>query len=111
MPPRKGTYLINKPHHSQQRLSTTRTRNSAEHAQPTATTPDIDATDPPRSLPPPSRRQPARTAQELPPSNTDPATPERAAAALAEHVRAVVDSFPPLTPDQRDRIATLLRPQ
>ncbi|MGH3687587.1 MAG: hypothetical protein ACRDQY_13730 [Pseudonocardiaceae bacterium] len=28
---------------------------------------------------------------------------------LAEHVRAVVDSFPPLTPEQRDRIATLLR--
>jgi hypothetical protein len=28
---------------------------------------------------------------------------------LAEHVRALVDSFPPLTPDQRDRIAALLR--
>ncbi|MGH3831207.1 MAG: hypothetical protein ACRDRS_12295 [Pseudonocardiaceae bacterium] len=29
------------------------------------------------------------------------------ATVLAEHVRAVVDSFPPLTPEQRDRIATL----
>ncbi|MGH3751824.1 MAG: hypothetical protein ACRDRP_03850 [Pseudonocardiaceae bacterium] len=28
---------------------------------------------------------------------------------LAEYVRAIVDSFPPLTPEQRDRIATLLR--
>jgi hypothetical protein len=27
---------------------------------------------------------------------------------LAEHVRVIVDSFPPLTPEQRDRIATLL---
>jgi hypothetical protein len=27
---------------------------------------------------------------------------------LAEHVRTVVDSFPPLTPEQRDRIAALL---
>jgi hypothetical protein len=27
---------------------------------------------------------------------------------LAEHVRAIVDSFPPLTPEQQDRIADLL---
>jgi hypothetical protein len=26
----------------------------------------------------------------------------------AEHIRAVVDSFPPLTPEQRNRIAALL---
>ncbi|MGH3898803.1 MAG: hypothetical protein ACRDTA_11240 [Pseudonocardiaceae bacterium] len=32
-----------------------------------------------------------------------------AADALAEHVRAVVDSFPPLTPEQKHRIAALLR--
>jgi len=55
---------------------------------------------------PASRR---RLAQELPPSITDPATLERAAAVLAEYIRAVVDSFPPLTPEQRDRIAALLR--
>jgi hypothetical protein len=69
---------------------------------------DIDATNSPRSLPP-SRKQPVRTAQGLPPTITDSATPERAAAVLAEYVRAVVDSFPPLTPEQRDRIAALLR--
>lgn len=28
---------------------------------------------------------------------------------LAEHVRKVVDTFPPLTAEQRDRIAALLR--
>lgn len=28
---------------------------------------------------------------------------------IAEHVQAIVDSFPPLTPEQRDRIAALLR--
>jgi hypothetical protein len=55
------------------------------------------------------RRQPVRTTQRLPPSNTDPTTREHAAAVLAEYVRAVVDSFPPLTPEQRDRIAALLR--
>ena len=44
-----------------------------------------------------------------PPSTTDPATLERATTVLAEHVRTIVDSFPPLTPEQRDRIATLLR--
>lgn len=33
---------------------------------------------------------------------------ERTAEVFAEHVRTVVDSFPPLTPEQRDRIATLL---
>ncbi len=31
-----------------------------------------------------------------------------AAESLAEHVRRVVDRFPPLTPEQRDRIAALL---
>jgi hypothetical protein len=45
----------------------------------------------------------------VPASITDPAILERAAAVLAEHVRTVVDSFPPLTPEQRDRIAGLLR--
>lgn len=29
---------------------------------------------------------------------------------LHEHVRRIVDSAPPLTAEQRDRIATLLRP-
>lgn len=33
-----------------------------------------------------------------------------AAEKLAEHVRRVVDAAPPLTPEQRDRIAALLRP-
>lgn len=28
---------------------------------------------------------------------------------LAEHVRRLVDTFPPLTADQRDRLAALLR--
>jgi hypothetical protein len=37
------------------------------------------------------------------------ATRDLAAERLAEHVRAVVDTFPPLTPEQRDRIAALLR--
>jgi hypothetical protein len=104
----RKTSLTDKPNPSKQRLSTTKTRRNAEHARPTATAPDIDATDSPRSLPP-SRRQPVRTAQGLPPSITDPATLERAATVPAEHIRAVVDSFPPLTPEQRDRIATLLR--
>lgn len=31
------------------------------------------------------------------------------ASALAEHVRRVVDTFPPLTAEQRERIAALLR--
>ena len=31
------------------------------------------------------------------------------AAALEEHVRAVVDTFPPLTGAQRDKLAALLR--
>jgi len=38
------------------------------------------------------------------------ATRDLAAERLAEHVRAVVDRFPPLSAEQRDRIATLLRP-
>jgi hypothetical protein len=29
---------------------------------------------------------------------------------LAEHIRRVVDAAPPLTPEQRDRLAVLLRP-
>ena len=33
-----------------------------------------------------------------------------AAERLAEHVRAVVDTFPPLSAEQRDRIAALLCP-
>ncbi|TFC20189.1 hypothetical protein E3O51_05595 [Cryobacterium sp. MDB2-10] len=33
-----------------------------------------------------------------------------AAERLAEYVRKVVDAAPPLTPEQRDRIAALLRP-
>jgi len=34
---------------------------------------------------------------------------ERTAEQLAEHVQGVVDRFPALTPEQRDRIAALLR--
>ena len=30
---------------------------------------------------------------------------------LAEHVRKVVDGWPPLTAEQRDKIAALLRPR
>lgn len=33
-----------------------------------------------------------------------------AAERLAEHVRRVVDTFPPLTDEQRNQIAALLRP-
>ena len=109
IPEERKTYLIDKPNHSKQRLSTTKTPRSADHARPTATAPDIDATDTPRSRPP-SPRHPGRTAQG-PPTITDPATPEHATTVLAEYVRAVVDSFPPLTAEQRDRIAALLRPR
>jgi hypothetical protein len=35
---------------------------------------------------------------------------EYRAEGLAEHVRRVVDTFPPLTAEQRDKIAALLRP-
>jgi hypothetical protein len=101
----KGKYLTNKPNHPKQRLSTTKTRRSAEPARLTATAPNIDTTGSPRSLP--HSWKPVRTPQGLSSSITDPATLERAAV-LAEHVRVIVDSFPPLTPEQRDRIATLL---
>lgn len=37
------------------------------------------------------------------------ATRDLAAAKLAAYVRKVVDAAPPLTPEQRDRIAVLLR--
>ena len=30
--------------------------------------------------------------------------------ALAEHIRATVDAWPPLTTEQRDRLAVLLKP-
>jgi len=33
-----------------------------------------------------------------------------AEAGLAEHIRKVVDGFPPLTAEQRDRLAAALRP-
>lgn len=107
VPEERKTYLTDKPNHSKQRLNTAWTPRNAEHARPTATAPDIDATTSPRSLPP-SRKQPVRTAQGPLPSTTDPETQERTATVVAEHVRTVVDSFPPLTPEQRDRIATLL---
>lgn len=108
VPEKRKTNLTENTNYSQKRLSTTRTRGSAKHARPTATPPAIDATNSPESLPPSRRRPAVRTAQVLPPS-TDPATLERAATVRAEHVRAVVDAFPPLTPEQRDRIAALLR--
>lgn len=109
VPEERKIYLTNKPNYSEQRPSTTRTQRRAEHPRPTATAPDVDTTDPHRSLPS-SRRQPVQTAQEPPPCITDPATLERAAAS-AEHVRAIVDLFPPLTPEQQDRIALLLHPR
>ena len=105
MPPRKGTNLTKKPKQSTQRLNSNRTRRNAKNAQPTAA-PDIDPTDPPAPVPP-SRTQSTPTTQ-APPSTTDPATPQRAATVLTEHIRTIVDSFPPLTPEQQDRIATLL---
>jgi len=37
--------------------------------------------------------------------------PQERAAALAKHVRTIVDSFPPLTPEQRDHIGALLHPR
>ncbi|MGH3319486.1 MAG: hypothetical protein ACRDN9_04785 [Streptosporangiaceae bacterium] len=47
-----------------------------------------------------------------PPDDPAIADAERdlAAASLEEHVRKVVDLFPPLTQAQRDRLAVLLRP-
>lgn len=47
------------------------------------------------------------------PDDTDAieaARADLAAAGLADHIQAVVDSAPPLTAEQRDRLATLLRP-
>jgi hypothetical protein len=35
---------------------------------------------------------------------------EREAAKLAEHIKALVDSAPPFGPEQRARLAALLRP-
>lgn len=43
------------------------------------------------------------------PDVTD-AVRDLAAARLEDYVRGVVDTFPPLTDDQRNRIAALLRP-
>ncbi len=40
----------------------------------------------------------------------DAARRDAAVLALADHVREVIDGFPPLTPEQRDRLAALLRP-
>ena len=41
--------------------------------------------------------------------NSDDTARELATARIAEYVSAVVASAPPLTPEQRDRIASLLR--
>ena len=38
------------------------------------------------------------------------ATQDTAALEYAEHLRRLVDTFPPLTEAQRDRLAALLRP-
>jgi hypothetical protein len=35
---------------------------------------------------------------------------EHTAALLEDHIRRLVDTFPPLTTEQRDRLAGLLRP-
>ena len=43
------------------------------------------------------------------PNQTETAR-ELATARIAEYVARVVDAAPPLTPEQRDRIAALLRP-
>ncbi len=107
--PKETAQVSDNSNRSKDRLSTTRTRNGAAHTQPTAAAQDVDATDSRKSLPF-SQRQPTPTAQGLPPpSITDLTTPEHTAAVRAKHIRAIVDSFPPLTSEQRDRIATLLR--
>jgi len=42
--------------------------------------------------------------------DTRAAERDLAAAKLAAHIARVVDAAPPLTPEQRDRLAALLRP-
>lgn len=44
------------------------------------------------------------------PARLEEARVDLAAARLAEHIRRVVDAAPPLTPEQRERLALLLRP-
>lgn len=39
-----------------------------------------------------------------------PELPEAEVTALAEDLRRMAESFPPFTPEQRDRLAILLRP-
>jgi len=106
-PKERKIHLTDKPNHAKQLLNINKTRKSAKHAKQATTGPDVNTTDSPE-LRPLARTRLASTAQ-APPSTTDPGIPKRAATVLAEHIRAVVDEFPPLTPEQRDRIATLLR--
>jgi hypothetical protein len=106
-PKERKIHLTDKPNHAKQPLNTNKTRKSAKHAKQVTTAPDVNATDSPEPLPP-ARTRPTPIAQ-APTSTTNLANLERATTALAEHIRAVVDKFPPLTPEQRDRIATLLR--
>ncbi|MGH3687727.1 MAG: hypothetical protein ACRDSM_22315, partial [Pseudonocardiaceae bacterium] len=79
---------------------------SAKHAKQATTAPDVNATDSPEPRPL-ARTRPIPTAQ-APTSTTNPTNSEHATTALAKHIRTVVNKFPPLTPEQRDRIATLL---
>jgi hypothetical protein len=53
----------------------------------------------------------ARLSQDLPPNHPDliEARRELKAQRLEEHIAKVVDSAPPLTPEQRDRIAAILK--
>jgi len=58
------------------------------------------------------RAQVARRTQTCPPDHPSlvEARQNLKAARLEEHIRKLVDSAPPLTAEQRDRLAVLLRP-
>jgi hypothetical protein len=44
------------------------------------------------------------------PERIDEARADLAATTLEDHIRRVVDAAPPLTPEQRERLALLLHP-
>jgi hypothetical protein len=52
----------------------------------------------------------AITTRHHPDADTSDLDRDLAAAALEEHIRKIVDSAPPLSPDQRTRLALLLAP-
>jgi hypothetical protein len=45
-----------------------------------------------------------------PPEQVDAARADLATANISAYIRRVIDAAPPLTAEQRDRLATLLRP-